>query len=395
MGRTTYIFAGGGSGGHLYPGIAIAEELRRRNPAAECRFVGSARPLEQTILASTPFEHHALPVEPLSLVRKSPIQFLRRNWRAWRDARQLLANEHPAWVIGLGGYISVPTVWAARRRGIPILLIEQNAVPGAATRWLAGMARHIALTFDEARAHLPRHAPIMLTGNPLRGDILAIAQHSRPETEHSPKTLLILGGSQGAESLNRAVVAALAGIQTELRGWRIVHQTGAGRAAAISEAYRQHSIPATVADFFPKIAQWYAEADLVISRSGATTLAELACLGCPSILVPYPFAADHHQRANARAFVNRDAAVMVEQAATSDETERQLREPLATLLTNDNRRLQLGQAARTFSRLDATQVIADLLSPPAPSTPSTLSRRDEPSRSVVSPHQISTQELVS
>lgn len=358
----TYIFAGGGSGGHLFPGIAVAEELRRREAAARILFVGSHREVERRILAATPFEHRALPVESLTMLRKSPWRFLQNNWSAWRIAQQLLADEYPAWVIGLGGYISAPTVWAASRRGIPILLLEQNAIPGAATRWLASSATHIALTFADARQYFGKNSPTIVTGNPLRTEVIA-ASGRRVHHKSDLCTLLILGGSQGAESLNDAITALLPQLREQLAGWRIVHQTGASRAEKVVEAYRQHSLPATVAEFIPDIAAHYASADLVISRSGATTLSELACIGCPAILVPYPFAADQHQRANARAFVDRGAAVMVEQSKESCETVKRLRGPLAELLTDSLRRDSIARAMRELALPDATRTIVDIMLP--------------------------------
>lgn len=358
----TYIFAGGGSGGHLFPGIAVAEELRRRDASARIIFVGSPREVERRILAATPFEHRALTVESLALLRQSPFTFFQHNWSAWRQANSILAEQHPSWVIGLGGYISVPTVWAASRRGIPILLLEQNAIPGAATRWLASSASHIALTFAEARQHLRKNSPTSVTGNPLRVEVISAASR-RVDHIGDLRTLLILGGSQGAESLNDALVTVLPEIRAQLAGWRIVHQTGAGRAEKVAEVYRQLSIPATVADFFPDIAAQYSVADLVISRSGATTLSELACVGCPAILVPYPFAADQHQRANAVAYVNRGAAVMVEQLKEARETGQRLRGPLAELLTDTPHRAEMTRAMSELALPDATRTIVDLLLP--------------------------------
>ncbi len=362
----TFLLTGGGSGGHLYPGIAVAEELRRQNPACKIVFVGSERPVERTILEPTGFEHHALPVEPLALLRKQPFRFLRRNWAAFRQARKILLDRKPKFVIGLGGYISVPAVWWASRLRVPVLLLEQNAIPGAATRWLAGCARHICLSFDGTHHHLRTDLPLVLTGNPIRQSLHSSLRASDSEF----RTLLILGGSQGAESLNDAVVALLPELRGHLAGWRIVHQTGAGRAAAVRERYQKALVRLEdsanptfqVEEFFPNITEQYAQADLVLSRAGATTLAELACVGCPAVLVPYPFAADQHQAANAEVFARHGAAVVIEQATTLAETAARLRGPLIELLTDASRRAAMSSAMQSLARPDAAREIAELLS---------------------------------
>jgi UDP-N-acetylglucosamine--N-acetylmuramyl-(pentapeptide) pyrophosphoryl-undecaprenol N-acetylglucosamine transferase len=381
----TYIFAGGGSGGHLFPGIAVAEELRRRDPSCGIVFVGSERPVERSILASTEFEHHALPVESLRELRHSPVRFVRKNWTAMRHAGAILKNRQPRWVIGLGGFASAPTVWTAWRMNIPILLIEQNVIPGAATRWLSRCARHVCLSFDETRGRLRTAVPTVVTGNPVRETILeARRSHRRgPAVADGGlcRTLLILGGSQGAESLNDSVAALLPDLREALSDWRIVHQTGPDRSAAIRTSYQEHGLAAVVDDFFPNIAEQYAHADLVISRSGATTLAELACVGCPALLVPYPFAADQHQTANALAFARQGAAVVIQQASTPAETARRLRAPLINLLTDSQRRNAISQAMARFARPDAAGKLVELLlSDPAfgsPHSPSAELRHSE------------------
>lgn len=360
----TYIFAGGGSGGHLTPGIAVAEELRRRLPAVRVVFAGSERPLEKAMLQGTGFEHDALPVESLRELRRAPWRFCRRNGIALRQAWRMLKNERPRGVIGLGGFASAPTVWWARRLGIPVLLLEQNAVPGAATRWLARGAEHVCLSFEEAAAGLRGNVSTIVTGNPVRESVLlaAAGRHVRiARPDRQDFRLLILGGSQGAEALNEAVLALLPRLESAWTGWSVVHQTGPGRSTAVRERYRQLSIPAVVEDFFPHLWEWYADADLVISRAGATTLAELACVGCPSILVPYPFAADRHQEANAEVFARRGAAAVVAQGTSTEETAERLHEPFRRLLTNREARDEMSRAALELARPDAARRIVDLL----------------------------------
>jgi UDP-N-acetylglucosamine--N-acetylmuramyl-(pentapeptide) pyrophosphoryl-undecaprenol N-acetylglucosamine transferase len=360
----TFLFAGGGSGGHLFPGVAIADELRRRDPGARIVFAGSERPVDAAILSAAGYPLHPLPVESLRELRRWPPRFLWRNWLAWRSAQQLLETEQPRLVIGLGGFASAPTVWAAARRGIPVVLIEQNVIPGAATRWLARSAQRILLTFEETRRRLPAGVPSMVVGNPVRQQILAAAELRRRQALKSAterKSLLILGGSQGAESLNDAVMKVWERGDLETADWRVIHQSGPGRAELLRDRYRELRIDAVVEEFFPNVADWYISADLVISRAGATTLAELLCVGCPSVLVPYPFAADQHQAANAEILQQRSAAVMVRQETDSEETAQRLIDAIKPLWSDAERRQAMSEAARRLAMPDAALRAADLI----------------------------------
>lgn len=393
-GTDTYIFAGGGSGGHLFPGIAVADELRRRNPQARIEFVGSERPVEQRILQPTGYVHHALPVRTLPELRRSPVKACWNNWAALRAARRILIAAQPRWVIGLGGFASVPTVWLARRLGIPVLLLEQNVIPGAATRWLAGCAQQICMSFEETRGRLPRRAPTVITGNPVRTEILRAAacrSDKSTNTDDSLKTLMFLGGSQGAVSLNEAVTRVLGRCRDLLTGWRIVHQVGPGQIAEIRESYASLGLTAVVEDYFPQVAELYAAADIVISRAGATTLAELACVGCPALLIPYPFAADQHQAANAEVFARRGAALMITQGPTAADTAGRLQEPLEHLLRDPQRRDDMRQAARRLARPQAAQDIVNLLLGDAAEF---SARRDRAETTIPAPQLLHSQEFV-
>ena len=300
----TFLFAGGGTGGHLFPGIAIADELRRRNNSARIVFVGSTRDIEAKILTEHRIEHRTLAVESLTTWKRSPYRFVRGNWQAWRAAKRLLNELHPSAVIGLGGYASAPLVWAASRCRVPVILIEQNVIPGRTTRWLSRFADHVCVTFEESRSRLTGARQITVTGNPVREQIAALHANSpltSPQSVDiiSKPTLLILGGSQGADSLNDAVMAAISRLPEMVSDWKLIHQTGPRQVDQIRSMYSNLGLNAQVESFFYDLPQRYASATVVISRAGATTLAELACDGVPMILVPYPHAADDHQRENA------------------------------------------------------------------------------------------------
>ena len=354
----TFIFAGGGTGGHLFPGVAVALELKRREPNARLLFVGSERELEQTILARHGLEHRSLPVESLRQLTRHPWRFATRNWTAWRAARRMMHEERPSVVVGLGGYASAPLVWQATRARCPVVLLEQNVVPGRATRWLARSASLVCTSFAETRDRLSRGAKVEVTGNPVRREIAEFAS-SLAVASTAPRELLVLGGSQGADSLNEAVVAALHLVGDVRSGWRVAHQTGARQVEAMRCAYAELSLDAVVEPFFDDMLARYRAASLVVSRAGATTLAELACCGVPMILLPYPHAADDHQRANARIYEAHGAADCVEHLTSTEQTAARLADPLRSLLTDESRRRAMSLSARGIARLDATSAVVD------------------------------------
>lgn len=362
----TILFAGGGTGGHLFPGIAVADELRRRDGSVRIVFVGSSRSIESTIVAEHRLEHRMLPVEPLPMLRRNPVRFAYRNWVALRQAQRMVKELSPSAVIGLGGYASAPLVWAARRQRIPVTLIEQNVIPGRTTRWLSSFADDVCVSFEETISRLPKTRRIHLTGNPVRSDIAALfyRQGNNNEfegTASQPPELLILGGSQGADSLNAAVVEAMRSLSREMRPWQISHQTGPRDADLVRTTYRELGLSACVEPFFHEMSSLYRRASLVISRSGATTLAELACAGTPMILLPYPYAADDHQRANALAFVNQGAAILVSHAENTERTGEDLVSVIKPIVSDPERRYQMGRESRKLARPEAAQAIATVI----------------------------------
>jgi UDP-N-acetylglucosamine--N-acetylmuramyl-(pentapeptide) pyrophosphoryl-undecaprenol N-acetylglucosamine transferase len=355
------LFAGGGTGGHLFPGIALAEALQQRQPLVRVLFVGSDREVERRIMAEHQYPHVALPLSPLGQLWRQPGRFLWRNWRAVTQARQIIRDERPQAVIGLGGLTSAPVVWAAHRAGVPVLLLEQNAIPGRATRWMAPCARLICVSFAECIEHLPKGIPALPCGNPVRAHIRRLANECKESESVHDKTLLVLGGSQGAESLNATVVELIRQQRSGLADWTIVHQTGPRQADAIRATYEHLGQRHVVADFFPDVADCYRQADIVISRAGATTLAELACAGKPMVLVPYPHAADNHQLANAKAFARHGAAAVVTQAETDSHMAANLWSAIEPWLANVELRERIGSAARSLARPDAVDRILGLL----------------------------------
>lgn len=364
MSRRTILFAAGGSGGHLFPAIAVAEELQRRDSELRIEIVASDKEIDRSILARTPFErHHLAAISPSRLLRQ-PRTVLTENWRAWQAARQLIREQSPAVVIGCGGFASVPLVFAAIRAGIPVVLLEQNLIPGRANVWLSRWATQVCLSFEETRPYLPRSVQhragvVTVTGNPVRRSMLP----TEPVPSRLPNQLLILGGSQGARHLNEAVAEWVASRPAALRGWHLIHQTGAGDQTAIAQRYSPLSdyLQAEAVEFITDPSVYYRSATLVIARAGATSLAELACLGAPTVLVPLPTAARDHQTANARWYANQGAARLVIQDATPSQTAITLAAAVAPLLSEPPTRQQLSQAITRVARPDAADLVAQII----------------------------------
>jgi UDP-N-acetylglucosamine--N-acetylmuramyl-(pentapeptide) pyrophosphoryl-undecaprenol N-acetylglucosamine transferase len=362
----TVIFAGGGTGGHLYPGFALAHALQQARTGIRCLFVGSERSIESSLFASQPFPRLSIPIEPLAAMRRQPFRFLVGNTRALWAARELLLQEHPQLVVGLGGYVSVPCVWWASRQKIPTALIEQNAIPGRATRWLAAKASLIAATFEEVTQSLPAKSSVMLLGTPVRDSIQRLYRQPVPQGEgplidhQQPLRLLVLGGSQGAESLNDVVLAWLRTSEYAAQ-LQVTHQTGTKDHQRMLAAYSQSSLSVIAKPFIEDMAGAYAAHDLVISRAGATTLAELAIVGLPAVLLPYPHAADQHQRANAKAVEQQGAAIMVEHHYRVQQTAEKLARAIHPLLANRHSLTSMAVAQRNRAYPDATPAIAERL----------------------------------
>ena len=363
----TFLFAGGGTGGHLFPGIAVAQELQRRDPACRLVFVGSNRQIESTIANQYRLQHRSLPVESLAVLKRNPIRFVIQNLSAWRGAKRLISELKPTAVIGLGGFASAPLVWVASRKRIPIVLLEQNVIAGRTTRWLGRIADRICVTFESTQ--LPKSDRVIVTGNPVRDDIAGLSRQpslqsigdSSPRSTPQNRTLLALGGSQGANSLNLAFIGAITKLNSRFADWSIVHQTGPRQAEDVRQKYKVIGIEATVEPFLNNMAEQYARAEFVISRAGATTLSELACAGLPMILMPYPHAADDHQRANAKVFVDCGAGLMVEHSPSADVTVAELAKALELMVMDKSRRAAMSIAARTLAKPDAAATIADVI----------------------------------
>jgi UDP-N-acetylglucosamine--N-acetylmuramyl-(pentapeptide) pyrophosphoryl-undecaprenol N-acetylglucosamine transferase len=346
------VIAGGGTGGHLYPGIAVARELLRRLPETLVSFAGTARGIEARVI---PKEGLALDlIRSAGLKGKSQLSMLRGLAllpMSAVDAWQIVTRRAPHLVIGVGGYSSGPVVLVAALRGVPTLLLEQNAVPGLTNRLLARVVDAAAVTFDATVSYFGRRA--FVTGNPVRPEFF---DTSPPDPAGGRPRILIFGGSQGAHAINMAMVEAAARLATHPGRLAITHQTGERDLERVREAYRAAGLEARVEPYLFAMDREMKGADLVICRAGATTIAELTAAGRPALLVPLPTATDDHQRKNAVILSSAGAADIIEQRMLTGAA---LAERILALAGDRARLATMAAAARRLARPDAARAIVD------------------------------------
>ena len=357
------VFAGGGTAGHLFPGLAVAAQLAARSDPPRITFLGTGKPFEKRFVEKARFEYLALASAPLASGVRGVLRFLGENFSGFRSARRFLRRERASVVIGLGGYASVPACRAAAALDIPLVLLEQNAYPGKATRYLARHASLICTAFDEARGHLHEFGPVRVTGNPIRAGFRPRRQPRKPRPADASwqRRLVVLGGSGGARAINEFVPKALYKLREELAGWQIVHQTGPRETTATAELYRKLALNATVVPFIQNLPSVLRHADLAISRAGGTTLAELAATGVPAVLLPYPHAADDHQRYNADVFASAGAARIVDEREIHQRLDDALVRALDDLVVDGRARDAMSLAAMKLARPDATWQVATMV----------------------------------
>jgi UDP-N-acetylglucosamine--N-acetylmuramyl-(pentapeptide) pyrophosphoryl-undecaprenol N-acetylglucosamine transferase len=357
------IFAGGGTGGHLYPAIAIADrvqELLMERMRVDIRFVGTRRGIEYARRDSIGFPLELISIRGLarSLTPANllvPFLMIGSLIKCWLMMKRL----RPHVVVGTGGYVAWPVLRAAAWRGIPAVLQEQNSFPGITTRKLAPHVRRIYLGFEQARQYLKTETPIIVTGNPVRHEITRGDRHRAIASlglSHDKKAILILGGSQGAHAVNQAILRSLTtgGLPDDVQ---LIWQTGERDYKDVAAQVEDQGFGLSLFPFADDMAAVYAAADFAVARAGALTLAELEACGLPALLIPYRFAAGDHQRKNAQAFVEADAAIVV------NEEEFDTRDILteAANIVRSDRLLQMQQAVRAMSagRRPAVDVIAE------------------------------------
>jgi UDP-N-acetylglucosamine--N-acetylmuramyl-(pentapeptide) pyrophosphoryl-undecaprenol N-acetylglucosamine transferase len=354
------VFAGGGTAGHLFPGLAVAEWLKRHAPAVRITFAGTGKPFELRHVELAGFEYLPLACRPFPKRARDAFRFLTDNVAGYWAARRFLREQDARLVIGLGGYASVPAARAAASLGISYVLLEQNVVPGRATRWLAPGAEFVFSAFEGIAPYLKQGARVRVTGNPLRREFVeqpAPARHL-PDRLGGRRTLVVLGGSGGALALNEQVPRALYKAGAVVDGWQVIHQTGERQAARTGQLYRKLGIRATVAPFIDELPRVLRASHLAISRAGGTTLAELAASALPAIVLPLTSAADDHQRKNAEAFAAAGASRTIDEHRLDGRLDNHLSQAVIELACDHPLRVRMAQAMTALARPSATRRVA-------------------------------------
>jgi UDP-N-acetylglucosamine--N-acetylmuramyl-(pentapeptide) pyrophosphoryl-undecaprenol N-acetylglucosamine transferase len=361
----TIFLAGGGTGGHLYPGIAVAESLRKTHPDCRAIFLCTQKEIDRVILEAAGFEFIPQPIVPPVKTVGGLLKF----WRSWRETKDLVAQQiaerRPAAILGLGGYAAGVAVKVAAIKKIPSALINPDVIPGKANKYLVGYAQHICCQFEQTAAHLAsaQRSKVNVTGCPIRSDIINLPKRAeaaaRLGLNARLSTLAITGASLGAQTINEAVLAMLKDVK--LQGWQILHLAGREHALKVREGYRELEIDARVIDFTPAMADVWAVADLAICRAGASSCAELTACGVASILMPYPYHKDMHQRANAKVLADSGAAVLVDDEKDAKKNATKLHAALMPLLYDQPKRTAMGEAAKKLGRPDAANAVAAIV----------------------------------
>lgn len=352
------IFAGGGTGGHLYPGLAVADRLREDGD--EVLFLGTRRGVEARVVPEWGYPIAFVRACGLALSPLRLLKFIGTTLIGTIESLRWMRDFRPHLVVGTGGYVSAPAVLAARCLGVPVVLLEQNALPGKANRLLGRLARRVCVSFPDSVTHFSG-CPTEVTGNPVRRELLAVDRQTAREALDIPlhrPCLMITGASQGAQSLNRATARAL--LRWRQQPWTILHLTGRAAYDEVRKEADKLIGPDDALDYRPfayrdDIGQLYGCADLVLSRAGATTIAELTCLGLPAILVPYPHAGGH-QRLNAAAMQREGAATLVD----DDKIEDSLTDLVNQLFTDRDRLDRMASASRSLGTPEASERIATI-----------------------------------
>jgi UDP-N-acetylglucosamine--N-acetylmuramyl-(pentapeptide) pyrophosphoryl-undecaprenol N-acetylglucosamine transferase len=362
----TILFAGGGTGGHLYPGVAVAEALHKTSPQVRPLFLCTTRDIDRVILEPTGFEFIPQPIVP----PVKTVGGLLRFWKSWRETKDLvrktLRERRPAAVLGLGGYAAGVAVKVAAQKGLPAAVLNPDVVPGKANQYLMQYVKRVCCQFEATARYIrsdENRQKLNVTGCPIRSDISDLpareAATSRLGLDRKLNTLVVTGASQGAQTVNDAVIEMLGGVT--LRGWQILHLAGRDHAPGVRDGYRNLSVSARVIDFTPAMADVWAVADLAISRSGASSCAELTACGVPSVLLPYPYHRDQHQKVNAKVLEDAGAAVLLDDVKDRRRNAEKLKPTVESLLYDGEKRRAMASAARKLGKPGAAGNVANVL----------------------------------
>jgi UDP-N-acetylglucosamine--N-acetylmuramyl-(pentapeptide) pyrophosphoryl-undecaprenol N-acetylglucosamine transferase len=365
MSSRSFIFAGGGTGGHIYPAIAVAEQIVKLQPSARVRFFCSSRSIDTQILAKTGFDYTMLPAKGFSIMPGKLVGFCTSFLKSYKIARKSLSESKDAVVIGVGGFVAAPVCLAAHKLKFPIVLLNVDIVPGRANKIIARWAREVFVQFEDTTQYFANtKAKVSVVGCPLRSGF----SNPQPQKvieqlglDKDKKVLLVTGASSGAENINTAICSLLEKLDTFADNWQIVHLAGVSNFEKVKSRYSSAKIGHKVLGYFDDMPDLLAAADLVVGRSGAVSVAEFAAAAVPSICIPYPYHKDKHQYLNARRLVDTGAAVIVDDLPDATGRAERLWKEMEKLMKDENKRQEMKQNCLKIARIDAALKIAERL----------------------------------
>jgi UDP-N-acetylglucosamine--N-acetylmuramyl-(pentapeptide) pyrophosphoryl-undecaprenol N-acetylglucosamine transferase len=364
------VFAGAGTGGHFHPGLAVAAHLVDRLPEARITFVGTGKASERQTIRTAGYHYASLPSQPAPQNPLGAVRFITDNVAGYLAARWFLKEQDVSLAVGLGSHAGAATLRAAAARGIPTILLEQNAMPCRTACWLARSAAAVCIGFEHARPFFPMQVPLVITGNPARPAFERLFHRveagppvdgPRPDDAQREKQLVVIGGAGGARSLNQYMPGALAQLGDRLRGWRVVHQTGEGQLQQTEARYCRAGVDALVVSYIDEMAPVMFDSDLIVCRAGGTMLAELALAGVPAILVPDPMAVGANQMANAQIILAGGACTVIDETSLDGRLDQALASDLRRLIDHEPRRLEMAANMRRLANPDAASRITDVV----------------------------------
>ena len=364
-GARKFFFAGGGTGGHIYPAIAVAEKIIKAEPDANIHFLCSSRSIDKKILSNTPFKFTQLPAKAFSLSPASLLRFGSGFLKSVNITKDLLKKPRSPYMIAAGGFVAAAAGYAARKLNVPIAIINVDIVPGKANKLLARWAEHIFLQFEETSKSFKKNSKkVVVTGCPLRKNFdspnpdNAVAELGLDKTK---KILLVTGASSGSANINNAFCSILNEISAFAHNWQIVHLTGEKHLADVRRQYENVSLSHKVIDYYHNLADLIAAGDLLIGRSGAVSVAEYAASAIPVIAIPYPYHKDKHQYLNAAKLIEVGSAVIVEDSPDTEKMKIALLQQLKGLITDDVTRKNMSEAGKNNEPENSAELIADIL----------------------------------
>lgn len=363
--KKSFFFAGGGTGGHIYPGLAVAEKIKKMEPAARIHFFCSSREIDGKILSKAGFEYTKLPAEGFSVHPLRLLKFIKTFFQSSKIAeRKISACDNPI-VIGIGGFAAAPVCYAAHKHHWPIKLINVDITPGKANKLIARWADEIFVQFEDTTNFLKKYKnKIVVSGCPLRSSFENPNRQRAIEKiglDSNKKILLITGASSGSQNINRTVCSLLDFLDGFADDWQIVHLTGINNFDEVQEKYGKAKIKHKIIAYYDEMADLLSAAEVLIGRSGAVSVAEYAAAAVPSICMPYPLHKDMHQYLNAGKLVEAGAAVIVDDVPDEQDRREWLAEELGELLSNDAKRSEMKSNCEKVTRKDASKVIAERL----------------------------------